>query len=198
MIEDNYSRERDVEEQPERSAEQLDRERGQRHSTNSYQDEYSRSAPATGRERDDDQYYRGYYRRSNAPFRSSRGYGNLVVESWTLTGPYTGRGPKGYRRADDQILEEACRRLEQDGAIDASDIDVSCDDGVIRLAGTVVDRQSKRRAEDCVESVYGAKDVMNELRIKRESESDEGAGSPANGSRTSAAPSSGPKAKQNG
>jgi hypothetical protein len=32
----------------------------------------------------------------------------------------------------------------------------------------VPDRRTKRRAEECVESVYGARDVMNELRVQRE------------------------------
>ena len=82
------------------------------------------------------------------------------------SGPYAGRGPKGYKRSDQQICEEACQRLERDGEIDASDIEVSAQDGVIHLRGTVPDRRTKRRAEDCVESVYGARDVMNELRVQ--------------------------------
>jgi hypothetical protein len=115
---------------------------------------------------DDDYHYRGYYQQSRSPFRSRRGSGELYVESWVLAGPYSGRGPKGYTRSDEQILEEACRRLEQDGAVDASDIEVSCDDGIVSLRGTVEDRRTKRHAEDCVASVYGVKDVMNELRVK--------------------------------
>ena len=83
----------------------------------------------------------------------------------TLRGPYTGRGPKGYKRSDQQIIDEACQRLERDGEIDASEIEVSAEEGVIRLRGTVRDRNTKRRAEEVVESVYGARDVMNELRV---------------------------------
>lgn len=130
----------------------------------------------TGRDPDSDRHYRGYYSRSHQPFRTSRGYGDVYIESWTLTGPHTGRGPKGYRRSNEQILEEACRRLEQDGAIDASDIEVSCDDGIVRLQGEVDNRRAKRRAEDCVESVYGVRDVMNELTL-RDSRNGNGNGS---------------------
>ena len=86
----------------------------------------------------------------------------------TLHGPYTGRGPKGYKRSDQQIIEEACQRLERDGDIDASEIEVTAEDGVIRLRGTVHDRRTKRRAEECIESIYGARDVMNELRVTHE------------------------------
>jgi hypothetical protein len=88
-------------------------------------------------------------------------------ESWMLHGPHTGRGPKGYKRSDQQICEEACQRLERDGEIDASDIEVSAEDGILRLRGTVPDRRTKRRAEECVESIYGVRDVMNELRVSQ-------------------------------
>jgi hypothetical protein len=85
----------------------------------------------------------------------------------TLHGPYAGRGPKGYKRSDQQIVEDACQRLERDGEVDATDIEVSAEDGILRLRGTVPDRRTKRRAEECVESIYGVRDVMNELRVTR-------------------------------
>jgi hypothetical protein len=123
------------------------------------------------REDDSASYYRGYYRSSSTPFSYPGGRGELFAESWTLTGPYTGRGPKGYKRSDQQIIEDACQRLERDGEVDASEIEVTAEDGVIRLRGTVQDRKTKRRAEECVESVYGARDVMNELRVASQGQS---------------------------
>jgi hypothetical protein len=53
-----------------------------------------------GRADDDDTYYRGSYRRATIPYHYPGGGGNLFLESWTITGPYTGRGPKGYKRFD--------------------------------------------------------------------------------------------------
>ena len=116
---------------------------------------------------DDEQgsHYRGHYRRSAQPFSYPGGSGFMYSESLTVQGPYAGRGPKGYKRSDQQILEDACQRLERDGEIDASEIEVSAEDGVIVLRGTVQDRRTKRHAEECVESVYGVRDVMNELRV---------------------------------
>jgi osmotically-inducible protein OsmY len=113
---------------------------------------------------DDRQSYRN---RSGGRY-GSQGDGPLSMESWS-PGPYTGRGPKGYKRSDQQITEDACQRLERDGQVDASEIEVSTDDGVLHLRGTVSDRESKRRAEQCVESVYGARDVVNELRVSQSS-----------------------------
>ena len=117
-----------------------------------------------GRE-DEGSHFHGYYTQSGGPFSYPGGEGYVFSESLTLHGPYTGRGPKGYKRSDEKIIEEACQRLERDGEIDASNIEVSAEDGVIRLRGTVEDRRTKRRAEECVESIYGVRDVMNELRV---------------------------------
>jgi len=121
---------------------------------------------------DDGSYYRGYYSQGSQPFDYPGGSGNLYFESWTLTGPYTGRGPKGYQRSNQQLIDEACQRLERDGEIDASDIEVTCENGVITLRGTVPERAMKRRAEQTVESVYGTRDVMNELRVASASQGD--------------------------
>ena len=79
---------------------------------------------------------------------------------------YAGKGTKGYMRSDEQIAEEALQRLYRDGRVDASDIEVSCEEAVLTLKGTVQDPRMKRLAEDCVESVFGVADVVNELRIR--------------------------------
>src|SRR5688500_487529 len=68
-------------------------------------DERSRREQRRGRDvqrsRDDEQgHYRGYYSRSTTPFAYPGGEGYLYSESITLHGPYSGRGPKGYRRSD--------------------------------------------------------------------------------------------------
>ena len=89
------------------------------------------------------------------------------VEAWTISGPHTGRGPKGYRRSDQQLIEEVCQRLERHGDVDASEIDVKCDNGVVTLEGKVDDRRTKRLVEECAESVYGVDDVMNHLEVDR-------------------------------
>lgn len=81
-------------------------------------------------------------------------------------GPYVGKGPKGYKRSDQQVCEEANQALERDGRVDASEIEVSCNSGVLKLTGKVESRSAKRDAESCVESIYGVSDVMNELSVE--------------------------------
>lgn len=128
---------------------------------------------------DQDSHYRGYYRQAATPFSYPGGSGVLYSESLTWTGPHAGRGPKGYKRSDQQVIEEASQRLERDGDIDATEIEVTADGGIVTLRGTVPDRRTKRRAEECVESVYGVRDVMNELRVSSQGEESSSQGSQA-------------------
>jgi hypothetical protein len=93
--------------------------------------------------------------------------GRAYTEHWEMAGPFTGRGPRGYQRSDDRIREDVCERLTQHGQIDASDIEVQVDSGVVTLTGTVDQRKTKRMAEDLVESVSGVKDVHNQIRVQQ-------------------------------
>jgi hypothetical protein len=79
-------------------------------------------------------------------------------------GPYRGKGPKNYRRADSRIREDVSDRLSDDPYIDASDIDIKVEDGNVVLSGRVENRNAKRRAADLAESIRGVTNVENRLR----------------------------------
>lgn len=81
-------------------------------------------------------------------------------------GGYAGRGPRGYRRSDERIREDLADRLTEHPAIDASEIDITVDGCAITLSGQVESRYEKRLAEDLAESVSGAIDVQNRLRVQ--------------------------------
>jgi hypothetical protein len=82
-------------------------------------------------------------------------------------GPFAGRGPKGYQRADDRIREDVCDRLTDAPFLDASGIEVTVNNGEVTLSGTVPNREQKRRSEDLIEHVTGVREVNNTLRINR-------------------------------
>jgi hypothetical protein len=81
-------------------------------------------------------------------------------------GRFTGRGPKGWQRSDESILERVNETLEQHPDIDATEIEVTIAKGEIVLRGTVDDRRAKRLAEDAIENLPGVKDVRNEIRVQ--------------------------------
>lgn len=84
-------------------------------------------------------------------------------------GPHSGKGPKGYTRTDEKIKDDVQEKLYHDSFIDASDIDVTVNDGEVTLSGTVDSKQTKRRAEDCAERVSGVNEVSNHLKTNRSS-----------------------------
>ena len=100
-------------------------------------------------------------------------------EGWRRGG-FAGRGPKGYQRSDNRIIEDVCDRLADASDVDASNIEVKVNSGEVTLAGTVDDRFDKRRAEELIENISGVREVHNNLRVNRGQESMTGSASNVN------------------
>ncbi len=83
-------------------------------------------------------------------------------------GPHAGKGPRGYTRSDERILDEVCMLMTRHGQLDASDVNVEVHNGEVMLTGTVANRASKRLAEDISDSVPGVRDVSNQLKIQQQ------------------------------
>jgi BON domain len=83
------------------------------------------------------------------------------------TGAFAGRGPKSYTQSRERIVDRVSERLTDHPDIDASEIQVDAQDGVVVLQGKVRDRRQKRMAEDIAESVSGVRDVRNELDVDK-------------------------------
>jgi Flp pilus assembly secretin CpaC len=65
--------------------------------------------------------------------------------------------------------------LTDDADVDARKIEVSVSSGIVTLKGEVDDRRTKRMAEDCADSVSGVSEVINQLRLSKDSEDSGGA-----------------------
>ena len=100
------------------------------------------------------------------------GTGSRFAGAGMSQGAFAGRGPQGYKRSDERITEDVNETLTQDSDIDATNITVEVQNGEVTLKGSVSDREAKRRAEDLAESCSGVREVQNQLRIKREDQSE--------------------------
>ena len=78
---------------------------------------------------------------------------------------HRGRGPAGYVRSDERIVDDVIDRLTDDEHIDASEILVKVDGGIVTLTGNVPERAMKRLAEDLVADASGVRDVRNMIRV---------------------------------
>ncbi len=126
--------------------------------------------------------YRGNARRYNVPLygdevRNQGEWNNYDYDydvdpgransnAWPTAGPYQGVGPSDYQRSDASIREEINERLTRHGQINASDIHVGVEAGVVTLTGAVASRKQKRTAGDVADAVSGVRDVNNELKIE--------------------------------
>ena len=78
---------------------------------------------------------------------------------------HRGRGPRDYVRSDERIADDVIDRLTDAEAIDATEILVMVENGVVTLTGDVPERHMKHRAEDIVAAARGVRDVRNEIRV---------------------------------
>ena len=100
------------------------------------------------------QFWREYGERSGG--QASQQYGS---------GRFSGRGPRGYRRSDERIREDACELLTRHGEIDASEMEIEVTGATVVLRGTADSGRIRRLAEELVESIPGVREVRNELRV---------------------------------
>lgn len=78
---------------------------------------------------------------------------------------HTGKGPKGYVRSDTRIVDDVHLTLREADQVDAGEILVMVENGVVTLTGNVPERAMKRAAEQCVADIKGVSDVVNRIRV---------------------------------
>jgi hypothetical protein len=93
-------------------------------------------------------------------------HGPGATESQQPAAPRGARGPKGYTRADERILEDLVERLDADPAVDVSEVTVQVQGGRVVLAGTVPHRAIKHRIEDVVDGCPGVGEIDNRIRVR--------------------------------
>jgi hypothetical protein len=79
---------------------------------------------------------------------------------------YRGRGPRGYKRSDDRILEDVSERLTDSPDVDASDFEINVSNGEVTLSGSAGSRHEKRMAGFIAEEVRGVIHVNNQLELR--------------------------------
>jgi osmotically-inducible protein OsmY len=94
-------------------------------------------------------------------------HGRGTAQSSRNSRGFSGRGPKGYARADERIREDVCERLRWNDELDATEISVRVENGEVILEGSVESRDMKRLAGDLAERVPGVTDVHNTVRVAK-------------------------------
>jgi hypothetical protein len=80
---------------------------------------------------------------------------------------YRGLGPKDYTPRDERLYEIICERLTEHRAVDARQVSIAVDQGVVTASGSVPTRAMKHLLEDAIADVYGVGHIKNEVKIDR-------------------------------
>jgi osmotically-inducible protein OsmY len=76
---------------------------------------------------------------------------------------YRGYGPIGFQLSDDILLNQVTEVLLRNPHVDASEININVNAGIVFLTGHVDSRKTKKLAEVSIQGIPGVKDVMNFL-----------------------------------
>ena len=87
------------------------------------------------------------------------------------------RGPKGWVRPDERILDELCERIVRAG-VDASALEVSVARGEVTLVGELGTREERRVVMDLAERILGVVAIDADIRVREVGEVDEEPGPP--------------------
>jgi osmotically-inducible protein OsmY len=141
-----------------------------------YNQEWSGYGQGTGRGASDE-YSRNRGAQQSGPGRqgfSGQGWSEPYGEGQQYgyggagQGTHRGKGPKNFQRSDERIKELICERLTDDPDVDASDVTINVQGGMITLEGTVDSRQTKMKVEDIADQ-FGSHEVQNNLRVQKQS-----------------------------
>jgi osmotically-inducible protein OsmY len=110
------------------------------------------------------------YGTSRGQQRGSTGYGQREYGGRQGGSMQTARrqGPKGYQRSDERLREQVIDQFmdHTDDDVNLQEIEVDVKDGVVILSGTVDCRSCRHELEDIADSVWGVKEVTNNLRVR--------------------------------
>ncbi|WP_334161539.1 BON domain-containing protein [Phenylobacterium sp.] len=81
------------------------------------------------------------------------------------SGPHAGRGPRGWSRTDARIREAVSEALMEDPLLDAREIEVQVEGGVVSLSGEVPGGSDAHRAEQLARRCGGVGEVRNDLQV---------------------------------
>jgi osmotically-inducible protein OsmY len=84
---------------------------------------------------------------------------------WAVEEEVSSRRKGSAKPGDEQIKTAIEQILTDDPWLDASGIQVSVQNGIAQLRGTIASRQAKRRAEELTDQIRGVRDVQNQLSI---------------------------------
>lgn len=136
-----------------------------------WREDYGRGGPVRSNEPE-----RDYFFEQNASDDGDASYDIPVSERERSSSPaltpihvqkesFRGRGPRNYRPSDDRIGERLCEVLTDHPDVDASDLTLEVECGIVRLQGSLRDEAMKDRVLAAIQDTHGVVGVVDQLLI---------------------------------
>jgi osmotically-inducible protein OsmY len=78
---------------------------------------------------------------------------------------FKGRGPRNYRPSDDRIGERLCEVLTDHPDVDASDLTLEVECGIVKLQGSLRDEVMRDRVLAAIQNTHGVVGVVDQVQI---------------------------------
>jgi hypothetical protein len=76
---------------------------------------------------------------------------------------FRGRGPRNYRPTDDRIRERLCEVLTDHADVDASDLTLEVECGIVKLHGNLRDAAMKDRVLAAIQDTHGVVGIVDQV-----------------------------------
>jgi hypothetical protein len=136
-----------------------------------WREDYGRGGPVRSNEPE-----RDYFFEQNAADESDPTQGAAVSERGGSSPPaltpihvqkesFRGRGPRNYRPNDERIWERLCEVLTDRTDIDASELTLEVECGIVKLQGSVRNAAMKDKTLAAIQSTHGVVGIVDQLQI---------------------------------
>ena len=136
-----------------------------------WREDYGRGGPVRSNEPE-----RDYFFEQNASEDGDASQGSAVSEGERSASPaltpihvqkesFKGRGPRNYRPSDDRIGERLCEVLTDHPDVDASDLTLEVECGIVKLHGSLRDVAMKDRVLAVIQDTHGVVGVVDHVQI---------------------------------
>jgi len=133
-----------------------------------WREDYGRGGPVRSNEPERDWFFEHNASRTDAKQKIavSPDLGSSArIAAHYARASYRGRGPRGYRPSDERLREIICERLTDHPRIDASDVEIDVQSGIVHLSGAIPDHAMKQALLELVGQIYGVSGVVDRINV---------------------------------
>lgn len=136
-----------------------------------WREDYGRGGPVRSNEPERDYFFEhnaseeGDASQASAASEAERSASPALTPIHVKKESFKGRGPRNYRPSDDRIGERLCEVLTDHPDVDASELTLHVECGIVKLRGSLRDEAMKDRVLAAIQDTHGVVGVVDQVQI---------------------------------